>query len=122
MTSNYDRNLRLAELVALSTGQRVDVYGLTVSLQTLDNIGKELITYRTVDYCNNWNDLMNLVIQHGISLEYDKVYPEELAEDCNWNAYQGESESPYEIYVTNTNPQIALVDCLISVLEAKESK
>lgn len=58
------------------------------------------------DYCNNWNDLMPLVVEHEITLAWDYV-------DKNWNAWTETSD------VYTNNPQRALTECLLKVLEAK---
>ena len=60
--------------------------------------------------CNNWNDLMPLVVKHGISLEkvhFGEDTPYFVARDIN-------------LMVANKDPQLALALCLLKVLEAKE--
>lgn len=61
---------------------------------------------------NNWNDLMPLVVEHGITLH-------KYASCTGWQAFTG-SISSLEIHVNNINPQIALAECLLKVLQ--ESK
>ena len=65
---------------------------------------------------NNWNDLMPLVVEHEIQLETVAMY---VGNDCGWTACW--TESVYkEITVTDDNPQRALAECLLKVLEAKQ--
>ena len=59
------------------------------------------------DYCNSWNDLMPLVVKYRISL-FDAGLD-------TWQAYWNDFTKE-----TQDNPQIALVDCLIRVLEGED--
>ena len=64
-----------------------------------------------VDYCNNWDDLMPLVVEYGISLIRDV--------DGEFNriaAVHGEDLDVIEGY---DSPQLALAECLLLVLKAK---
>ena len=69
--------------------------------------GKVLIhTIGTLDYCNNWNDLMPLVIAHKISLQKRLC--------GGWGAVsQPAKDWPI---IVNKIPQRALAECLLKVL------
>ena len=62
---------------------------------------------------NNWNDLMPLVIEHKISLIAGVNF-------TGWIADDFDGKGKYQ--VENENPQRALAECLLKVLEAKGSK
>lgn len=67
------------------------------------------------DYCNSWNDLMQFVVKHKITLEWD---------DPDWTAsynivYRHGEYLGCDHEVTLKNPQRALAECLLKVLEAK---
>ena len=67
-----------------------------------------------VDYLNNWNDLMPLVVEHKISLSpeyYDDKGVTEL-----WDA---ESFTRPYVLTTNKSPQEAACECLWNVLKEK---
>ena len=63
-----------------------------------------------VDYCNNWNDLMPLVIEH-LSAFWQGM------DTGKWTAAYGHLMSPMVEW--NENPQLALALCALKVLEAK---
>ena len=65
------------------------------------------------DYTDNWNALMPLVIEHGISLEQ--------FEDGRWRTVFNKEEFWSHFTVMNDNPQRALAECLYKVLLAKEN-
>lgn len=79
-----------------------------------DNLGGDAINENwKVDYTNNWNDLMPLVVEHGISFLYDD-------ESKNTGAYWHNDTDAYPvIQVNNINPQRALAECLLLVLQDK---
>lgn len=60
----------------------------------------------TIDYCNNWNDLMPLVVEYKILSLNSTLLPREYL----WGLV---------MYVRGKNPQRALVECLLEVLESK---
>lgn len=68
------------------------------------------------DYCNNWNDLMPLVIEHGIDLYHWQI-------SGSWKAlaftYLPDGEFNQEFQTLNKNPQRALAECLFLVLQEK---
>ena len=114
MTSNYDRNLRLAELVfpdrhcEPSDRDRIEI----IKTDTLDkSYWEKSLGY--VDYCNNWGDLMPLVVEYNIN--WGKAWMGDK------QGYVGVSSDGIATELCDS-PQIALVDCLIKVLESKESK
>ena len=68
------------------------------------------------DYCNSWNDLMPLVVEHEITL-YE---PNQAGTWPNWNAVKFFPALGVEdIQVLNESPQRALAECLLKVLTNK---
>ncbi len=65
---------------------------------------------RLPDYCNNWNDLMPLVVEYGVTLYRTSRRDGWLAV---WDCGIG------EISIANENPQRALAECLFLVLQEK---
>ena len=61
-----------------------------------------------VDYCNDWSDLMPLVVEHRIELR-------ELSPSIWWHAFHARSGFEGK----DENPQRALALCLLKVLESK---
>ena len=67
-----------------------------------------------VDYYNNMNDLMPLVIEHGISLVF--------RDDGDCDAYVPNDYAMFvHISVINKDPQRALAECLLIVLQSKRN-
>lgn len=64
-----------------------------------------------VDYCNNWNDVMPLAVEYGISL-----CPSEDKKDCEWYADKIFSRN-LESCWSDKSPQRAIACCLILVLQ-----
>jgi hypothetical protein len=78
---------------------------------------KPLGGWRGDNYCENWNDLMPLVIQYRINLCYDMTNDRWIASktntdgiDCFWEDFN----------TSNTDPQRAYCECLLKALEAKK--
>jgi len=69
-----------------------------------------------VDYCNNWNDLMPLVVEHKIALMPE--YFDDIVMTDNWEAEYEIIPNGYQCSV-NKDPQRALAECLLKVLESK---
>lgn len=93
----YEINKRIAELV--------------YPYRTLSLVPNEDGIYvgsTSVDYCNNWNDLMPLVVECGIQHYWNKQKAKHFA-----------YETPLDIAVSNSDLQLALAECLLKVLEAK---
>lgn len=63
-----------------------------------------------VDYCNNWNDVMPLAVEHGISLKRSRC-PAGSGYAYYAESYGGEHHTDYMI------PQRAIACCLILVLQ-----
>ena len=60
------------------------------------------------DYCNNWSDLMPLVIEYKINFRY--------AREINaYEVYNHLSEQPFH-HCVSKDPQRALAECLLKVL------
>lgn len=64
-----------------------------------------------VDYCNNWNDLMPLLVDHKIGYRVPiSMGDRNLYTAISFNGYR----------VSNENPQRALAECLLKVLQEKQ--
>ncbi|MBL4664289.1 MAG: hypothetical protein JKY22_12230 [Flavobacteriaceae bacterium] len=61
-----------------------------------------------IDYCNNWNDLMPLVVEYEISLQFRDH------SSLDTRAYHKTG-----VWKANENPQRALAECLLKVLQSK---
>lgn len=68
-----------------------------------------------LDYCNNWNDLMPLVVEHRIDL----TFPEEINYFIAEKFIYGKTPCEVKFPVCTTSPRRALAECLLKVLEAK---
>lgn len=80
-----------------------------------DGADKVFFKYLNKDYCNNWNDLMPLIVEHGISLldpEYAGTIPSWKALSFNPSHFKTKDN-------LNENPQRALAECLLKVLQYK---
>lgn len=112
--TNAELNLAIAKLVypeCEDFWQKYDEAKVRVNWE--DDMGF-IHTGKIADYCNNWNDLMPLVVEHGISLVFDEVYE-------NWRAVF-ESDAPNFYWVeAGQNPQRALAECLLKVLQEKDN-
>lgn len=74
--------------------------------------------YSECDYCNNWNDVMPLAVEHGISLiENDDGYSAyqnfSIYEDINYRIEHG-------AHFGDEKPQRAIACCLILDLQEKQ--
>lgn len=67
--------------------------------------------YSECDYCNNWNDVMPLAVEHRISL-----CPAEDRDDCEWYGDKIFSDN-IESCWSDVSPQRAIACCLILVLQ-----
>ena len=67
-----------------------------------------------VDYCNNWNDLMTLVVEHEISLTYLKD-----GRACAYQYIRGGDEDRPSTQAQHKNLQRALAETLLLVLQEK---
>jgi hypothetical protein len=105
--TNTEINKRIAELLGLSIWHESKV-AITVFNKANDGV----VSFSPAE---DWNQLMPLCIERGISL----YRPKHINSDV-WIAskYDSSKQQVYEDYGTNT--QIALCLCLIKVLEAKE--
>jgi len=74
-----------------------------------------VVVIQLPDYCNNWNDLMPLVIEYGISLSDN--YQDGLFAATKWH-YLGDATTFTS--ARDKDPQIALAECLLLVLQEKE--
>ena len=71
------------------------------------NDGKS--TFVDADYCNNWSDLMPLVVEHEISFDVSQCGTSWCATGNNFD----------DVITESDNPQLALAECLLQVLRAK---
>lgn len=70
---------------------------------------------RIPDYCNNWNDLMPLVVKYKLCLS-------NLYDNTDWAAIKTDYKGYQRHVVINKNPKRALAECLYQVLlNIKES-
>ena len=97
-------NIALAELL-----------GFNLAYHSMRDIGRMLVIEeidgglsRIPDYCNNWNDVMPLAIEHDVA--YLKTYKA---------AYCGMDGSWYKKHCADNKPQRAIACCLILVLQEK---
>ena len=103
--TNAERNLAIAKLVYPDEEIKKLPFGdsLEVWLNDVDILD--------VDYCNKWNDLMPLVVEH-----FDRIdaTPDRgiIAVRCKTSGYWHSSK--------NNSLQITLAECLLKVLEAKQ--
>jgi len=65
--------------------------------------------YEQVDYCNNWNDLMPLIIEYRIELR-------EGTRTNGWKAFH----RGIGVVISNDTPQRALAECVLLVLQDKD--
>ena len=109
--TNQERNLKLAKLVFSDVSKLYINENGELWVKTLLRVNDY-----ELDYCTNWNDLMPLVFEH----EVDITAPHG---GKMWDATHWDEDSDVDKWVecSNTNPQIALVDCLIKVLEEKNN-
>ena len=96
--TNQELNLAIAEYDETVTCHGTQENGVVIR----NNYG----VTRYIDYCNNWSDLMPLVVEHGLSLLKSN------------EGYTAVSECELFDFYT-TSPQIALCECLLLVLEEK---
>lgn len=91
-----------------------------INLYTFFNHTNDKNNYvKTVDYCNNWNDLMPLALEHGI--EFDTYVDGDglrYIEAQWWYKHDTDFISVYSD--ADKNPQLALALCLYKVLLAKK--
>ena len=66
----------------------------------------------SLDYCNNWNDLMPLVIEHKICLS-------NLYDQTDWAGIYFDEKGYQRIVVISKIPKRALAECLLKVLTNK---
>ena len=65
-----------------------------------------------VDYCNNWNDLMPLVVEYKICLIRTNEYGDKWCADPNMDDFDS-------VRVVLKDAKRALAECLLQVLIAK---
>ena len=112
-------NKAIAELVYPDAEAVVNSNGDVTMMRPAKQGNVSMYYSVTFDYINNWNLLMPLVVEHGISIEIDFEYIN--GERVVWNAYKGGADTD-DICVTNKNPQLALAQCLYLVLLAKKER
>jgi len=102
--TNQEINKRIAELLGYTVRYKY------VSGEVRTNCRPP----KFLNYCNNWNQLMPLVIQHNIS----HYRPKEIDSDI-WIASKYNAIKQEIIEAFYFSPQMALCMCLIKVLEAE---
>jgi hypothetical protein len=94
--TNQEKNIRIAQLLCY------DFY------EACDHLKIVADSHYTFNPCEDWSQLMPLCIEHDISMvKYTGI-----------DNYIIQNLSSAKTYC-HSNPQTALVDCLIAVLEAK---
>ncbi len=102
-----EKNKRIAELVYLDEDLWVGMPNANGSIP----IAKADSKYPdfVVDYYSSWNDLMPLVLEYGISNMHN-------SDSKDWDIFDNHNTT----FLLNTdNPQHALADCLLKVLEER---
>ena len=101
--TDFELNKTIAKALGISLEPDSEYHNRINSSSVMWYGGK---SYHSADYCNNWSDLMPLVVEKGISLEAE-------LRDGYWYARSNLCSS------RNKNPQRALAECLLKVLGAK---
>jgi len=111
--TNQELNFKIAQLVYPNG---------TVSPLRRDGTEPEVIVHvngnrvcGVINYCNNFNDLMPLIFEHGIS--FSDNYQDGLFAATKWH-YLGDATTFTS--ARDKDPQIALAECLLLVLQEKE--
>ena len=110
--TDAELNLAIAKLVYTECEDFWQKYDeARVRINWEDDMGF-IHTGKIVDYCNNWNDLMPLVVEHEIALTGSTTK--------NW--WCGYWRSPTlrtinDIQAHHEDPQRALAECLLKVLQ-----
>lgn len=102
--SDYDLNYGIANNLKLETF--INLSGTTTK------VGLFPLSKGFVDYCNNWDDLMPLIVEHEIGVDYFTVGLSAMAT----------VDPDYIVHVVNKNPQRALAECLFLVLQEKNKE
>jgi hypothetical protein len=100
---DFKLNILIAELIGF------DVRGQS---QTEDSKVWLYQESRYVDYCNNWNDLMPLVVEYKICLIRTNEYGDKWCADPNMDDFDS-------VRVVLKDAKRALAECLLQVLIAK---
>lgn len=94
--TDYELNIAISEKLGITNGDDGGYHQPKI----MDLSKPEL--ERLIDYCNNWNDLMPLVVKYS--------------KDLDWES----GEDFYHSMCDNKNTQRALAECLLKVLESKQ--
>ena len=103
--TDAELNLAIAKLVYLD--EEITTIGDSDAVEIYRFRGLSKFTF---DYCNNWNDLMPRVVKHGHWFYVDSKISEL---EANCTVYRVEH---------NGNPQRALAECLLKVLQEKSDE
>ena len=112
--SDHELNRRVAERIYIGENSIRARKGMKASAVIVIS-NKLRHDIAMVDYCNNWNDLMPLVIKYNLSRTFMQ---EDETHDVFAPANQGLTSDGNLLETNNKNPQKALVECLIKVLES----
>jgi len=108
-------NNQLSRKIALQLGE-------DVAERYLHDVVNVVLNGNIVDYCGNWNDLMPLVVEYGIAfgqISYENENGDKIFQAGRWTLPFERLESHTR---TSRNPQRALAECLLLVLQDKENK
>ena len=96
--TDFELNKAIAETLGLSIKCLHDV--------VMTEEREELGFHSETDYCTDWGDLMPLVVEHEISIDYF---------DEGLSAMTANDKGVY--HVVNESPQRALAECLLKVIQ-----
>ena len=112
--SDHELNRRVAKLLyPLATIYKPKELKCGVCIHHSSDCDPSLPWILNVDYCNNWNDLMPLVVNYKIDLEFSEA-------GLTATLFEIEATTFDENYDTVKIPQRAIVECLLKVLESLE--
>lgn len=113
--NDFELNKAIAEKLGF------EYVGLSIFGDGKINVRGKGIPRHMVDYCNNWSDLMPLVVEHDIDFlggvaghSYDDGFVDNYPHKPHYN------EPTFKISSGAENPQRALAECLLKVLEAQK--
>ncbi len=126
--TNFELNKKLAELVDIGKGKYIVKFNEHEGAVYLCEKGGffDLIPIGNFDPCTNWNDIMPIAIELGVSLlpvfdcNGQRSYSVGVANfnKGSWDVESGEPVFLFEDY-HDKDPKIALVKCCIGILESK---
>ena len=121
--TDFELNKRLAELLALSFDVNEDcrlggLGAISKVMLIVPTIDSRFSTHDYVDFnpCNNWNDIMPIAVELGVTLIPDNC----LSHFAYYKLELDVDGYSSELCEYDSSPQRALVICCIKVLEAQK--